>query len=297
MGNFKTANMLVASTLRLFCLAITCIVMFAGFCATHTTQAFASTQLKVGEYVALSGVPASSYYADGLLNLSVKSSDNSVVSCTVTKPEGYTGTREYFAHARGFGYATVKASWKVAENVYNKKTGKTSQKIKRYKKTFEYRVEQGNVKARYCDHIYAKKAYSISALFKSCRDANDVTYLPGQTDGVFIPGAGYSVSSDQKKVTFEKATSNVLVYYQIGSTMHSIKVAAVHSKDSVVSKVTAFIKKAAYIPTSFKLKSVGMSGGKVIIKFSLVNMAGVTKTSKVSAGFEKGGFKWEHVNS
>ncbi len=260
-------------------------------------SAHAVTQLSVGEYRALSGVPASSDYADGLLNFTVKSTDESVVSCSVTKPEGYTGSRECFAHARGFGSAKVTASWQVVENVYNKKTKKFKQKTKSYEKTFEFNVQQGKIKARYCDHIYAGKKYSISALFKSCAADNDVSYLPNQGDGTFVAGTDYSVTNDGKKVKFDKATSNITVLYQIGATTYPIKVAVVHSKDSVVSKITNIIKKAAYVPASFRIKSVGFSEGKVIVKFSLVNLAGVTKISKISAGFTKGSFKYERLKS
>ncbi len=271
-------------------------VLFGGALLAEK-PAYADTQLNVGTYVALKGVPNSSDYADGLLSLKVKSSNTKVVSCTVVKPEDYTGTKEYFAHARGFGQATVNATWKVAQNVYDKKSGKITQKTKSYSKTFKYSVESAKIKARYCDELYAGRSYSVSNLFKSCSDANGVTYLPGQTDGVFTAGAGYTVSSNGKKVSFDSAGKGIELHYEVDGVSYTISVGAVHSKESVASRVCKLVKKAAYIPTSFKLKSVGFQNGKVIVTFSLKNLAGVTKTSKVSAGFFNGSFKWEKVSS
>lgn len=291
----KNRGLQLARTLCAMILAIVFAVgVIIGF--TPIDNAHAASAMKVGEYRALSEVPCSSDYNDGLLSLKVKSSDTSVVSCGVRKPMGYTGNKEYYAHARGFGKATVTATWKVAETVFNPKTKKYSQKKKPYSKCFEFEVGEAFLATSKCDYLFSGSSYSLSSLFKKCRADNHVSYFPKQSNGAFVKGQGYSVVGNGKKIKFSQAGKGLSVLYKVKGKTYCIKVGAVHSKEFLKEKTIVAVKKAAYVPSSFKLKGVKMRGYKVVVSFSLVNLAGVTVTSKVSSCYQNGEFAYQKID-
>lgn len=292
--HIKNRGLQLARTLCAMVLAIVFVMgVVIGF--SPIDSAHAASVLKAGEYRALSEVPGSSDYNDGLLGLKVKSSDTSVISCGVRKPSGYTGSKEYFAHAKGFGKATVTATWKVAETVFNAKTKKYSQKKRNFSKCFEFEVKEAALSASKCDYLFSGSSYSLSSLFKKCRADNHVSYFPKQSDGVFEKGQGYSVVGNGKKIKFSQAGKGLSVLYKVKGKTYRIKVGVVHSKESLKEQTIIAVKKAAYVPSSFRLKGVQMRGYKVVIRFSLVNLVGATVTSKVSSCYQNGEFAYQKI--
>lgn len=272
------------------------MLAYLAFSAMLAQPAFASSNLSVGQYVALAGVPNSSEYDEDLLSLKAKSSDSSVVSCSARKPEGYVGKRELFAYARGFGQATVTVSWTLRENVYNEKTGKSAQVKRKYSKSFEYRVLDAVVKKAHCDHLFAGSDYTLSGIFKGVRTTNHVSILSKQAKGSFTPGRGYSVSVGGKKVRFDSKCNDVVVNYSVDGATYPIRIAAIHSKESLSNKVVTAVKKLCYYPSTLKVKSASLRNGKLYVSFSAVNLAGVRNSSRVCAYFDHGTFKFEKVS-
>ena len=271
-------------------LAVLAVSFLAFYCFCLTPAAFAQTELSVGEYVALRGVPSSSDYGDALASFKVRSSDNAVISVGVRKPADYQGSKECFAHARGFGKATVTAQWKVLENTFDAKTGKFSQVRRSYSKVFAFVVSSGRVKGACCDAIFSGQNYKIADLFKGCKVNTSVSYLPRQQNGQFVDGAGYTVQNKGKAVRFTGLGKDVSVGYRVDSRTYRISIGSVHSQETLKGKVIAAIKKSAYVSSSLKIKSVSLRGGKLTVRFSLVNLVGKTVTSKVVASYKSGAF-------
>ena len=283
------------ATMRTFCLALALLaVLTLG--ATLSQAAYASTSLRVGDYVALAGVPNSAEYDDNLISLKAKSSNSSVVSCSAKKPEGYGGKRELFAYARGFGEASITVSWTLRESTYNEKTGKAAQATKKYSKAFDYSVKEASVKKACCDHLFTGKDYSLSDLFKGVRASTRLSYFSGQSKDTFIAGKGYSVSANGKKVRFEQQGSDLTVGFGHNGKAYPIYIAAVHSQDSLSNKVMTAVKKLCYYPSSLKVKSVSLRNSKLYMSFSAVNLAGVRNNSRVCAYFDHGVFRFEKLS-
>lgn len=272
------------------------ILAFLVLAMMIVQPALASTSLEVGDYVALAGVPNSAEYDDALLGSKAKSSNTKAVSCSAKKPEGYSGKRELFAYARGFGDATVTVSWTLRESSFNEKTGKVTHIKRKHAKTFSYSVAKAVLNKRDCDHIFAGKDYTLSNLFKTMRSRTGLSYFSGQSKGVFMAGEGYTVSANGKKVRFKQGSSNLTLSYRCNGIAYPVRIAVVHSQETLSSKAITAVKKLCYYPSSLKVKSVSLRNSKLYVSFSAVNLAGVRNNSRICAYFDHGAFKFEKLS-
>lgn len=276
-------------------LALT-ILAFLGYATVFAQPALAFESLTVGDYIALADVPNSAEYDEALISLKAKSSNAKVVACSARKPESYTGKRELFAYAKGFGDATVTVTWTLRESAFNEKTGKVTQVKRKHSKSFDYSVREAAVKKQACDHIFAGKEYTLSGLFKGMRSLNHISYFSGQGKGAFTAGEGYTVNANGKKICFKEGASNLTLSYRYNGTTYPIRITAIHSQESLSNKVITAVKKLCYYPSSLKIKSVSLRSSKLYVSFSAVNLAGVRNNSRVCAYFDHGVFKFDKLS-